>query len=275
EGDPDYIRYRYCARLQKGNEECYGEGVENWFRDGSHTKRVNDLMVFKLQSDSTYQIQYNTTTRVDWNGACAHRGITSNEQNGWNSCAQSGYFPLDKYNNPYHPDYDPSKTFGMQSYAATNNYGGCSLTDPNTANPGINSACGAWWREGGPRDPGAAVKALGKHVDLDSTNLHNFGFSVMGSGEFIYDASGNDVFQFTGDDDMWIFLDGKLVVDLGGTHSAISGEINIQDHARLEGWLDSTKHALNFFYLDRQTVETNLRITMKLNGLRSAHFGVQ
>jgi fibro-slime domain-containing protein len=281
EGDPDYIRYRYCVRPIKGNGRCYGEDVEKWFTNGPHTKSVNDLMKFSL-TNGAYEINYNEDTYTDWNGSCARRGILDSIDTRWASCAQQGYFPLDKYSNPDDPAYDPNKTFGMQSYgnlySSTGNnrqklYGGCSLADQSER----ETACGAWWRASdgrGPKDPAAALKALNTHDYLKDINLHNFGFSVMGSGEFIYRTDSADIFEFTGDDDMWIFLDGKLAADIGGVHEAISANIDIQAYGRSQGWGDSTKHAINFFYTDRQTTETNLKIRMKLNRLRPPRFGM-
>jgi fibro-slime domain-containing protein len=112
--------------------------------------------------------------------------------------------------------------------------------------------------------------------------LHNYGFSAAGSGEFKYDASKDDIFKFIGDDDMWIFIDGKLFentntgahADLGGNHLAAPAVIKIQEYAQQEGWRDGTTHAINFFYVERQTDGSNLKLHMALTDLKPPRFGV-
>ena len=60
----------------------------------------------------------------------------------------------------------------------------------------------------------------------------NYYFGVEMSAGFMQlpdgkDAWGHDIiFEFTGDDDFWLYVDGELVLDLGGVHSAIGGSIN-------------------------------------------------
>ena len=59
-------------------------------------------------------------------------------------------------------------------------------------------------------------------------------FGMEMEAEFVQTPSGLDawgnpvVFDFTGDDDFWLYVDEELVLDLGGTHSALKGSVNFQ-----------------------------------------------
>lgn len=66
-----------------------------------------------------------------------------------------------------------------------------------------------------------------------TTNV-NYYFGMEMEAQFVQTPSGLDawghdiIFEFTGDDDFWLFVDGHLVLDLGGIHSAIGGSVNFR-----------------------------------------------
>lgn len=94
----------------------------------------------------------------------------------------------------------------------------------------------------------------------------NFHFTYELSTEFIYAPNTGQVFTFTGDDDVWVFVDGRLVIDLGGVHSAISQTIDLD---RLDWLQDGQVYSLKFFFAERHRTQSNFRIETTLT-LRNA-----
>jgi fibro-slime domain-containing protein len=66
--------------------------------------------------------------------------------------------------------------------------------------------------------------------DLDASGkerLHNFSFTSEVRYWFPFDKSKSYTLDFVGDDDVWVFINGKLAVDLGGVHTPVNGTIVI------------------------------------------------
>ena len=126
-------------------------------------------------------------------------------------------------------------------------------------------------------------------VNWDKNLNHHFGmsmsvpFSLPKDPKAVVDTNGYPIiFEFSGDDDLWVFIDGKLAMDIGGIHQPTSGTINFQNQTvtangqsqtfDFRGLYDGKLHTLQVFYIERGGCDSNCMIKFNLTQYGDVEF---
>lgn len=87
----------------------------------------------------------------------------------------------------------------------------------------------------------------------DQRMPHNFHFTTEIHTAFQY--QGGEIFSFTGDDDVWVFINNQLVIDLGGVHAAETATVEVDTLGLTLGQV----YPFDMFQTERHTTQSNFR----------------
>jgi fibro-slime domain-containing protein len=99
--------------------------------------------------------------------------------------------------------------------------------------------------------------------DGEENGLHNFLFTTEIHTAFEY--KGPEVFSFRGDDDVFVYINNRLVVDLGGIHGPVEGSVRLEDEAAALGLEVGKVYTLDMFQAERNPGGSNFQISTSLD----------
>lgn len=93
-------------------------------------------------------------------------------------------------------------------------------------------------------------------------HAHNYHFTTQVHLRFTY--RGGETFDFDGDDDVYVFINKKVALNLGGVHGEESGSVDLDGIAAEFGLVVGQTYDLDLFHAERHLVDSNFKLTTSL-----------
>ncbi|HLP42987.1 MAG TPA: chitobiase/beta-hexosaminidase C-terminal domain-containing protein [Fibrobacteria bacterium] len=122
---------------------------------------------------------------------------------------------------------------------------------------------GAGYGKFRPSDP-EPFGSLARTDDADIRPGDVWGFTMELHTTFTYERGKDQTFNFRGDDDVWAFVNGRLVIDLGGMHPKLTATVNLDSRQADLGLVDGQSYPLDFFFAERHSSGSHCQITTSL-----------
>ena len=91
---------------------------------------------------------------------------------------------------------------------------------------------------------------------------HNFHFTLEAETFFVYE--GGELFRFRGDDDVFVFINGRLAIDLGGVHAPQEATVELDAIAEEHGLVRGERYPLKLFFAERHTFGSSFTVETTL-----------
>ena len=270
--DTSFHNRRLLHFLSSGNGNG---GINKYTQDKANPGILAPMLVDGypvLASDSTQSLQYLfDTSQTEWTGGKSADGmIAYPELEGLFQQDKDGYyFYNSNCNYAYYDTSDPDNNqiiLYEHTYTQTNKQNGTFNSKPigffpfHDYNP--KEASELWVNQN---------KKLNHHIGMSM----EVPFEIPKTREVVVNGeSKHIIYDFSGDDDLWVFVDDELVLDIGGIHQPIKGQIDFTDGKvrvfNADGTDETTKtfsvgaHTLKMFYLERGGCDSNLSLKMNM-----------
>ena len=255
----------YLHFLSSGNNNG---GINRYTKDNNNPKIVADTLDangYPVLRDYNQSLGYLfDKTKTSWTGGNYNDGmIAYPDVTGLFQQDQDGYYYFNSNSN--YAYYD-SNTNSMLLYPHTYTQvrkGGLFNSKPIGFFP---------FHEYESKDPDHLWVNQNQYLNHHIGMSMEIDFEIPKSRETV---SGKDiVYEFSGDDDVWVFVDGKLALDIGGIHQPLGGKIDFTNGkayvynasgtvTETYSW-DVGAHKLSMFYLERGGCDSNLSLKMNM-----------
>ena len=135
--------------------------------------------------------------------------------------------------------------------------------DKLSYHPNLNATAGLGFEHPGLYKPSTTGLVYGRSVTT-SDYYSNHDYMIHAKGVFVYHKGKNLEFSFTGDDDVYFYINGHLACDVGGMHSAASRSRKLNDIADSLGLVDGDVCTFDMYLVDRHGTQVNLHFSTNI-----------